>query len=92
MAVTEQGFACMARQLVDLAGEVCDGRLLVALEGGYNLQGLRDGVLAVLGEMSGDSGCPGKVDDEILQAIVDADRGAAIIEQVRDVAKRYWSL
>jgi acetoin utilization deacetylase AcuC-like enzyme len=92
MAVTEQGFACMARQLVDLAGEVCDGRLLVALEGGYNLQGLRDGVLAVLGELSGDPGCPGKVDDEILQAIVDADRGVAVIEQVRDVAKRYWSL
>jgi len=92
MAVTEQGFACMARQLVDLAGEVCDGRLLVALEGGYNLQGLRDGVLAVLGELSGDSRCPGKVDEEILQAIVDSDREVAVIEQVRGVAKRYWSL
>ena len=92
MAVTEQGFACMAKQLVDLAGEVCEGRLLVALEGGYNLQGLRDGVLAVLGELSGDSRCPGKVDEEILQAIVDSDREVAVIEQVRSVAKRYWSL
>jgi acetoin utilization deacetylase AcuC-like enzyme len=92
MAVTEQGFACMTRQLVDLAGEVCDGRLLVALEGGYNLQGLRDGVLAVLGELSGNPECPGKVDEEILQAIVDSDREVAVIEQVRSVAKRYWSL
>ena len=92
MAVTEQGFACMAKQLVDLAGEVCGGRLLVALEGGYNLKGLRDGVLAVLGELSGNSECPGKVDEETLQAIVDSDREVAVIEQVRNIAKRYWNL
>ena len=92
MAVTEQGFACMARQLVDLAGEICNGRLLVALEGGYDLRGLRDGVLAVLGELSGDPGCPGKVDEETLQAIIDSDREVAVIEQVRNIAKRYWNL
>jgi acetoin utilization deacetylase AcuC-like enzyme len=92
MAVTEQGYASMARQLVDLAGEVCDGRLLVALEGGYNLRGLRDGVLAVLGELSGNKECPGKVDEETLQAIVGSDREVAVIEQVRNIAKRYWKL
>jgi acetoin utilization deacetylase AcuC-like enzyme len=92
MAVTEQGFACMAKQLVDLAGEVCEGRLLVALEGGYNLQGLRDGVVAALGELSGNQECPGKVDEETLQAIIDSDREVPVIEQVRDIAKRYWSL
>jgi len=92
MAVTEQGFASMTKQIVDLAGETCKGRLLVALEGGYNLRGLRDGVLAVLGELSGDSECPGKVDEAALQAIIDSDREVPIIEQVRDIAKRYWSL
>ena len=92
MAVTEQGFACMTKQLVDLAGEICGGRLLVALEGGYNLQGLRDGALAVLGELSGNSACPGKVAEEALQAIVDSGREVAVVERVRDVAKRYWSL
>ncbi len=92
MAVTQQGFACMAKQLVDLAGEVCEGRLLVVLEGGYNLQGLRDGVLAVLGELSGNQECPGKVDEEILQTIIDSDQEVPVIEQVRDIAKRYWSL
>jgi len=92
MAVTEQGYAGMARQLVDLAGEVCDGRLLVALEGGYNLRGLRDGVLAVLAELSGDPGCPGKVDAAALQEIIDSDREVPAVERVRDIAKRYWSL
>ncbi len=64
----------------------------MALEGGYNLRGLRDGVLAVLGELSGDPNCPGKVDDATLQAIIDADREVPVIEEVRDIAKRYWSL
>ena len=82
----------MTRQIVELAADICDGRLLVALEGGYNLRGLRDGVLAVLAELSGDPECPGKVDGATLQAIIDADREVPVIGQVRDIAKRYWSL
>ncbi|MBW2465885.1 MAG: histone deacetylase [Deltaproteobacteria bacterium] len=92
MAVTEQGFACMAKQLVDLANEICKGRLLVALEGGYNLRGLRDGMIAVLGELSGDSRCPGKVDEETLQDMIDSGKEVAVIEQVRNIAKKYWNL
>jgi len=92
MAVTEQGFAYMTRVLVDLAGEVCDGRLLVALEGGYNLQGLRDGVLAVLAELTDDPGCPGKVDNEALKAIADAAPEMMILDEVRSIAKRYWNM
>lgn len=92
MAVTEQGFAVMAKQMVELAEEICKGRLLVALEGGYNLRGLRDGVQAVLGELSGAPGCPGKVDDKTLQSIIDSDREVAVIEQVRNIAKSYWNL
>ncbi|MDX1775813.1 MAG: histone deacetylase [Desulfobulbales bacterium] len=92
MAVTQQGFACMAKQLIELAEDICGGRLLVALEGGYNLQGLRDGVLAVLGELSGNQECPGKVDDATLQAIIDSEHHVPVIAQVRDIAKRYWRL
>ena len=92
MAVTEEGFAAMTKQIVDLAEEICSGRLLIALEGGYNLRGLRDGVLAVLGELSGNSQCPGKVDDAQLQTIIESDRDVPVIEKVRDIAKRYWNL
>ncbi len=92
MAVTEQGFAAMTKQIVNLAGEICSGRLLVALEGGYNLRGLRDGVLAVLGELTGNTQCPGKVNDAELRDIIESDRYVPIIEKVRDIAKRYWSL
>ncbi len=92
MSVTERGYGAMTRQLVDLAAEMCDGRLLVVLEGGYNLRGLRDGVLAVLAELCGDPACPGKVDEAALQAVINADREVGVVEQVRNIAKRYWSL
>jgi len=37
MAVTEEGFAAWGRQLAALADEVCSGRLLAVMEGGYDL-------------------------------------------------------
>jgi acetoin utilization deacetylase AcuC-like enzyme len=53
MAVTPNGFALLARVLMDLADEVCEGKLLVALEGGYDLQGLHNAAKAVLQELTG---------------------------------------
>lgn len=53
MAVTAVGFAYLTRVVKNLAAELCAGRLLLTLEGGYNLTGLRDGVLASLGELAG---------------------------------------
>jgi len=40
MAVSEQGFARWGEWLRQLAGEVCGGRILAVLEGGYDLQNL----------------------------------------------------
>lgn len=48
MRVTEQGFRAMADRLVSLADELCDGRVVCALEGGYDLAGLGASVVAVL--------------------------------------------
>ncbi|HBI14787.1 MAG TPA: histone deacetylase [Desulfobulbaceae bacterium] len=53
MRVTPAGFAGMTRIVQRLAAEACQGRLLITLEGGYNLNGLRDGSLAVLTALSG---------------------------------------
>jgi acetoin utilization deacetylase AcuC-like enzyme len=59
MAVTTAGFAYMTRVLKELAEELCEGRLLLTLEGGYNLAGLRDGVIATLAELAATSLLPG---------------------------------
>ncbi|MDR9500905.1 MAG: histone deacetylase [Desulfurivibrionaceae bacterium] len=55
MNITADGFAYMTRKVVELAGEVCDGRLLLTLEGGYNLESLVNGVLVGLVEMRGNT-------------------------------------
>jgi len=34
--VTSEGYRTMTRQLMDVADEVCDGRIVIAHEGGYN--------------------------------------------------------
>jgi len=53
MQVTAQGYREMARTVTQVADEVCEGRIVCALEGGYNLQGLGQGVVAVLDAFDG---------------------------------------
>jgi acetoin utilization deacetylase AcuC-like enzyme len=48
MHVTAQGFAALAAIVRGLAEELCEGRVVFALEGGYSLLGLREGSDAVL--------------------------------------------
>ena len=52
MDVGETGFAALAAELVGLSVDLCGGRLLVTLEGGYSLLGLRQGAEAVLLQMA----------------------------------------
>jgi len=44
--VTPQGFAAITRVVVDIASQLCEGRLVSVLEGGYRLDGLADSVTA----------------------------------------------
>ena len=88
MKVTPEGFACMTRILLDLAEEWCGGRLVMVLEGGYNIQGLKKCVRAVLLEMVGET----RVTEETLNRMVGetgelADR---VIEQARERWAFYW--
>ena len=55
MKVTPEGFACLTRILLNLADECCNGRLVMVLEGGYNIQGLTKSVRAVLLELLGET-------------------------------------
>lgn len=53
MMVSSAGFRSMARQLVDAAAELCDGRIVFEHEGGYNPWSLPFSVLATIEEISG---------------------------------------
>lgn len=84
MMVTPKGFARMTRIVQEVAEEVCQGRLLLALEGGYHLNGLRQSVLAVLKELQGESVLTPEETEP------DSREDLAIVRQVWNVQQVYW--
>jgi len=88
MAVTGKGFAYMTKVLLDLATELCDGRFLACLEGGYDLNGLREGIIATLSEMAGHSQLTDK-------AVLDLSTTAVPVmamEVTKEIVKEFWDL
>ena len=53
MSLTVPGFRALADRAVALAGELCGGRLVVMLEGGYSLLHLPLANLAILEALAG---------------------------------------
>ncbi len=53
MQITEEGFGALTSELMTLAHEFSKDRILFTLEGGYDLQGLREGVKQVLFHLGG---------------------------------------
>ena len=52
------GYVSLARMLMELARELCDGRLVMLLEGGYDLGVLAQGVAATFRVLLGDEDIP----------------------------------
>ncbi len=95
MEVTADGFAYLTRCMVELAEEVCGGKLLITLEGGYDLNGQRDGAMAVLSELYGatlDTGYSTNIDERRAAELTMAKSVHPAIDQARNVAKRFWKL
>jgi acetoin utilization deacetylase AcuC-like enzyme len=86
MNVTPEGFAGLIQSIMGMANECCGGKVVITLEGGYSLQGLRDSVKAVLRELVGLS------ETSPTQLLVRADQRALdhVTNQVADVQRRYW--
>ncbi|MCK9363430.1 MAG: histone deacetylase [Syntrophales bacterium] len=90
MKVTPAGFAGLARILLDLAEEVCGGRVVAALEGGYNVLGLVKCVRAVLLEFLGETRATQEAVAR-LASKADLDNEPAI-ENVRKLQAAYWPI
>jgi len=90
LEVTATGFGRMAEMLVDLAGEVCNGRLVAVLEGGYDLKTLGYSVLAVLNSFNG-AGL--EVADPIpAPPNVVRPQTRIRIDDALEIQKKYWHL
>jgi acetoin utilization deacetylase AcuC-like enzyme len=53
MRLTTSSFGYMASALADCAGRWCDGRLVLVLEGGYNLRALGESVVTMIRALDG---------------------------------------
>ncbi len=75
MQVTGEGFGALAGIVRDIAEKTCGGKVLLTLEGGYNPEGLREGVRAVLNTFLGKASplttnAPSKAADQVIDRIV----------------------
>lgn len=84
MRVSRDGFAAMTRVLKSAAEEVCQGRLVITLEGGYNVDGQARGVASVLDVLTN-----ARPSGESL--FLQNPPEPAIIEQVRRIQADFWN-
>jgi acetoin utilization deacetylase AcuC-like enzyme len=82
MKVTGAGFGALAGLVQDIARRSCDGKIMLALEGGYSPEGLRSGVRAVLQTLLGK---PAPVPENASSARVDE-----VIERIVSIHRKYW--
>ena len=90
MKVTPAGFAKLTRILMNIADRCCGGKLVMTLEGGYNIEGQAQSVRAVLKEMNGETIVP---DGELAVTEDGADRSIdRVIGKVIDQIKPIWQV
>ena len=92
MQVTPDGFAYLTRRMRELAEELCGGRLLVTLEGGYNLTGMRDGALAVLSELCGINILKQGANLPDYDDFTASSVSCSPLDQAMAMQKNYWNL
>jgi len=83
MRVTERGFLAMARRMKRLAAECCNGRMVAALEGGYDLKALADSGREVIDEL-------GREADEPIAPAGACARILPIIQRSRYFHAPFW--
>jgi acetoin utilization deacetylase AcuC-like enzyme len=85
MNVGLEGFAGLASELMTLAGDLCSGRLLLVLEGGYHIDGQARAVKEVLRRLAGARSAP-----EIRADISITTQKE--ITPVINIQRRFWPL
>ena len=81
MAVTGDGFGNLATIVREIADATCGGKVLITLEGGYDPDGLRDGVRSVLQAFTG---------PRWTVPVMDAPAADRVIQSIIARQKKYW--
>jgi acetoin utilization deacetylase AcuC-like enzyme len=88
MQATEQGFAALTRLIMNIADACCGGKLVVVLEGGYNLGALAASVKAVLRELLDETRVSSADMDDLKRNA--AESTEAVIRRARQHISPYW--
>jgi acetoin utilization deacetylase AcuC-like enzyme len=83
MRITENGFLAMTRRLQLLADECCEGKIVAALEGGYDLLALAESSRTVIEEL-------GREPVEAPTPLNDGERALPIVDRARYFLKNNW--
>ncbi len=87
MKVTPQGFAGLARVMLDMADACSSGKVVFCLEGGYNPDALAESVEAILREMAGKT----HADTKKIAAGADRKKLDRVVSKCIHVHHRYWN-
>jgi len=88
MEVTEKGFSRMTQILMEIAETTAQGKLVITLEGGYDVSGQSRSVKAVLKELAQSSPLDKK--DLLEKEKTNYPRMERFILQLKEIQRRYW--
>ena len=86
MLVSPDGFAALTRSIMDVAEKCCYGKVVITLEGGYDLNGLEASIKSVLKELAGLS----ETSIEDMASGGDQEKLDYVIKQVLQVHGGFW--
>ena len=88
MRLSSSCFGRLTSMIVDVADAVCGGRVVAVTEGGYNLQGLAEGLRETIAALDEDVGTRPPVSPPA----GDTARGEVTLKSVLPVLNPYWQL
>jgi acetoin utilization deacetylase AcuC-like enzyme len=86
---TSEGYALMTFFLKELADQLCGGRIVYVLEGGYHPAGIETCALRTMQELAGIGTLPA---DRIARIRANDPKKFPPLRKVIDIQKRYWTL
>jgi acetoin utilization deacetylase AcuC-like enzyme len=87
MRVSPEGYALITALLVEIAEQVCEGRVAFIMEGGYSIKGIRECGLRVMQTLCGTS-APGQ--DRIISIKARKFPKLGALKKAIAVHKKYW--
>lgn len=91
MRLTAGGYGRLTAALAAIADECCDGRVVAAIEGGYDLKGLADCLRASIAAFEGQR-APAAAEETTPGEKTATPRADATIAAVRPHLARYWTI